>query len=432
MDPPLSPSSSVNGVDSESTTPQQQQQFENLADVADFAHSWLELNSEPYVFTNLLHSLGVEQVEVIDIYDIDTNIVEQVKHDRVFGIIFLYHVEDRKVGSKGGATRRQMRQKLVDDRELLDSIFFAHQQIANSCATHALLSVVLNADDSQCRIGPHLTEFKSFCRGMSAENRGYAIGSHPLIAECHNKQGRAAIRKIPKSAGASAGTQAAAAAIANSGSDRIAAQKTHSPSAITTAASNSIKENSAAAAAAAAVTTDSIGRSYTDAYHFVCFVPISGRLIELDGLHERPVDHGTIRQGEHWTEMFRRVCQQRFGCGGARTSTRNAARLQQQAGSQEAEQYTLMAVAEDRRIGMRRLIEEAEAMPGVRTAEDRKRMATLNAELLAEGERHDADEHSRQRFNWSYDAFLSTLGRCLEPAAADTLMAKLYEPPKKK
>jgi hypothetical protein len=42
-----------------------------------------------------------------------------------------------------------------------------------------------------------------------------------------------------------------------------------------------------------------------EAFHFVSYVPINGRLFELDGLKKFPIDHGPIPQGENWTEKLR-------------------------------------------------------------------------------------------------------------------------------
>ena len=43
------------------------------------------------------------------------------------------------------------------------------------------------------------------------------------------------------------------------------------------------------------------------------YVPINGRLFELDGLKRYPIDHGPIPEGTDWTETFRKVIKERLG-----------------------------------------------------------------------------------------------------------------------
>lgn len=54
-------------------------------------------------------------------------------------------------------------------------------------------------------------------------------------------------------------------------------------------------------------------RYSAEAFHFVSYVPIQGRLFELDGLKPYPIDHGPWSENEEWTELFRRVILDRIG-----------------------------------------------------------------------------------------------------------------------
>ncbi len=50
-----------------------------------------------------------------------------------------------------------------------------------------------------------------------------------------------------------------------------------------------------------------------EAFHFVSYVPINGRLFELDGLKPFPIDHGPWGETEDWTDKFCRVISERLG-----------------------------------------------------------------------------------------------------------------------
>lgn len=49
-----------------------------------------------------------------------------------------------------------------------------------------------------------------------------------------------------------------------------------------------------------------------DVYHFVGYIPIEGRLYELDGLKEGPLDLGPVPEGKDWTEFVTTVLQDRI------------------------------------------------------------------------------------------------------------------------
>lgn len=68
-------------------------------------------------------------------------------------------------------------------------IFF-NQVIPNSCATHALLSILLNSDGETVQLTSELLKLKTATRGMTPEQKGDAIGSIPRIAQAHNSHAR--------------------------------------------------------------------------------------------------------------------------------------------------------------------------------------------------------------------------------------------------
>lgn len=82
----------------------------------------------------------------------------------------------------------------------------------------------------------------------------------------------------------------------------------------------------------------SSGRFTGEAFHFVSYVPINGRLFELDGLKPYPMDHGPWKDNEEWTEHFKRVIMDRLGIS---------------TGEQLQDiRFNLMAVVPDRRLAI--------------------------------------------------------------------------------
>ncbi|KAJ2949004.1 hypothetical protein O0L34_g5944 [Tuta absoluta] len=211
---------------------------------------WLELESDPGLFTLLLEDFGVKGVQVEEIYDLHKPL-----ESPVYGFIFLFRwIEERR-------SRRKFVEQIesfVRDEETINNIFFAQQMVPNSCATHALLSILLNCPNMH--LGDTLSRLKHHTIGMNPENKGWAIGNTPELACAHNSHA------IPQ-----------------------ARKKTDKNAGVST------------------------GRFTGEAYHFVSFVPINGHLFELDGLKPYPTDHGPWAAEEDWTEKFRRVMSERLG-----------------------------------------------------------------------------------------------------------------------
>lgn len=218
-------------------------------DLNRLTEGWLELESDPGLFTLLLEDFGVKGVQVEEIYDLQKAI-----DGPVYGFIFLFKwIEERRSRRKVVITDETS----VQDESIVNSIFFAHQVVPDSCATHSLLSVLLNCN--KIYLGDTLTRLKQYTSNMSPENKGYAIGNCPELARAHNSHAKPEPRRIhEKSHGISTG--------------RV-----------------------------------------VDAFHFVSYVPINGHLFELDGLKPFPIDHGPWSENEDWCEKFRRVITERLG-----------------------------------------------------------------------------------------------------------------------
>lgn len=82
-----------------------------------------------------------------------------------------------------------------------------------------------------------------------------------------------------------------------------------------------------------------------DVFHFISYVPIGGRLYELDGLKAGPIDLGPLPEdGSHWIELARPVIERRI-----------------QKYNDGEIHFNLMAVVSDRKMIYERQLKELEA-----------------------------------------------------------------------
>ena len=110
----------------------------------------------------------------------------------------------------------------------------------------------MNIEDSGVSLGTTLQEFKEFCGALDPETKGLALSNSDQIRSVHNSFARQTLFEF----------------------DSKKADKDD------------------------------------DVFHFVSFVPINGRIYELDGLKAGPVDHGPA--GEDWTDAVRPVIEARM------------------------------------------------------------------------------------------------------------------------
>lgn len=233
--------------------------------------SWKELESDPGLFTLLVEEFGCEGVEVEEVYDLDSL---EIHSGDVYGLIFLFKWgnENAYQNSRSNSRRRERNSKAVENLEATESpttsgkfdtkitndLFFAHQLIPNSCASHALLSVLLNCSE-KVKIGTFLEELKpKLCDIDDPEIRGYALGNLPELAMKHN---RFACYEPPCISDLSGGS-----------------------------------------------TTATLATGET--FHYCCYIPHESNLYELDGLKSWPINHGET--GTHWLEKAKSVISERI------------------------------------------------------------------------------------------------------------------------
>ncbi|XP_049885950.1 ubiquitin carboxyl-terminal hydrolase isozyme L5 [Pectinophora gossypiella] len=139
-----------------------------------------------------------------------------------------------------------------DDR--LDKIYFAKQVINNACATQTVISLLLNCTHTDVDLGPELTKLKEFSMSFDPKMRGLTLSNSQTIRAAHNSMVQQAVFEFdPK-----------------------------------------------------------MPVKYEDSYHFVGYMPINGRVYELDGLREGPIDHGPIIPEQDWLEVVQPIIMKRM------------------------------------------------------------------------------------------------------------------------
>lgn len=218
---------------------------------------WCTIESDPGVFTELLESLGCQGVELQELWSLDDDSLVQLRLGAVYGFIFLFQwigVEQAEHAS---------RKEPLDENDIPQDLFFAHQVTTNACATQAILSVVLNAPLPSESLGPTLTEFKAFTSTFPPSLNGIAISSSETIKNVHNSFTRR---------------------------DGFLADDSQKYSRAT--------------------------NDQQEAFHFVAYVPCQGIVYELDGLQKGPIVVGAY-DAEHnsessWIETARSAIQERM------------------------------------------------------------------------------------------------------------------------
>jgi ubiquitin carboxyl-terminal hydrolase L5 len=156
------------------------------------SNDWCTIESDPGVFTCLIESFGVKGAELSELWSLDEDSLMQL--GKVYGLIFLFKWEQEHQTSSGsGDDGGNINRVPLTEDEIPSDLFFARQTVTNACATQAILSVLLNAADtnsSDLTLGPVLSEFKSFTSSFPPYLKGEAIGGSEEIRVSHNSFSR--------------------------------------------------------------------------------------------------------------------------------------------------------------------------------------------------------------------------------------------------
>lgn len=216
------------------------------------------------------------------------------------------------------------------DAEQNEGLFFAKQVISNACATQAILSILMNAKDVE--LGETLSEFKAFTSDFPSDLKGLAISNSETIRITHNSFSRPEPFVMEERKA--------------SGDD--------------------------------------------DVYHFIAYVPVNGKVYELDGLREGPICLGDVpasgtEQQDAWLQVACPVIQ---------------TRIEKYAASEI--RFNLLALIRNRIVIFQEKIAQLMSLAAEPSAEIAQEIAQLQAAVVDEQQKRKnwALENARRKHNY--------------------------------
>ncbi|KAF2768977.1 cysteine proteinase [Teratosphaeria nubilosa] len=274
---------------------------------------WVEIESDPLLFTTLLKDMGVRGIAVHDMESglDDISLVTLPKPIHAFIFLFRY-AEVAKTDQVPTSCPKD--------------VWFANQVPEFACATFALLNIVNNIPDLE--LGRELQKLKDFTQGMDPLSRGDAVDSFDFVRRIHNSFAREkdmleadlAIKnkadkyKKRKAAEKASKTKAAKKAAQASGNAAIKASLEDAQpdgEAPTKGVRRSARPPKPRKTPYSAVTDD----SEEAGFHFVAYMPINGHVWMLDGMDRFPTDVGSytdVKNGGDWLRVAMPALQARM------------------------------------------------------------------------------------------------------------------------
>ncbi|KAF7998884.1 hypothetical protein HF325_006416 [Metschnikowia pulcherrima] len=213
---------------------------------------WNTIVSDAGVFTELVSRLGVENVQIEELYSIDSASLKALAPIHAVVFLFKYGTVDRD------STAQDLPLDGAYDANYQDSgIFFARQTIQNACATQAVLNSLLNKTD-EINIGSELSNILSFATGFDPDMCGDVLSNSDVIREVHNSF------SAPKF----------------------------------------IDQDD--------LPQPDVDEKDNGLFHFITYVNINNTIYELDGLKRFPIKHDTLLTPEEFYEKLPDVLQRRI------------------------------------------------------------------------------------------------------------------------
>ncbi|KAK8030928.1 hypothetical protein PG990_000662 [Apiospora arundinis] len=229
---------------------------------------WVEIESEPAFFNAMLQSFGAPSFQIRELWGLDPEALAFLPRP-VHGLIFLYQYNEEDEDE-------DMAEKREDCPE---GLWFGNQTTANACATVAIMNILMNASDPG--FGSELTEFKAATASLPPPHRGHMLDTNDFIRGIHNSSARRLDllsedllldnkfeewEKEQLKKASSAKRKPSNRKGSGSGNRKKPPRKRK--------------------------------RDIEIANHYIAYVPVAGRVWELDGLEAKPLCHGTYSAPE--------------------------------------------------------------------------------------------------------------------------------------
>ncbi|KAF8152298.1 hypothetical protein B0H34DRAFT_800760 [Crassisporium funariophilum] len=220
------------------------------------------------VFTSLTRRLGINGLELVELYDIEPWAVD---HLNPHGLIFCF------------MWRKDSHRPADFDDPAAERVWFANQLSDDACATHAILNVLLNCPNID--IGEEMRNFRAETEMMSPVMRGLAITNSRTIRPAHNffarpSDIRASLNNIT---------------ITTFDAEKRKAKAKKSESEVKPPPAKRAKIAKTTKSKGKEKEKDSTGDDdEEETYHFIGYVPAHGKVWELDGLKSGPLEVGEL------------------------------------------------------------------------------------------------------------------------------------------
>ncbi|PCH34759.1 cysteine proteinase [Wolfiporia cocos MD-104 SS10] len=252
------------------------------------------IESDPgSVFTTLIQKLGVQGLELIELFDIDPWAVDYLQ---IHGLIFCFLCTDNSNDESED----------IDDPDA-EQVWFANQLSDDACASLAILNVLMNC--SGVDVGEELRELARDTAVMS-----------PMVTQ-HTATRPADVR----------GAIHAVASTAVETYTEVADSKSNDKP--TSAAPVKKRKTSPSKRK-----PSSNANAQQETYHYIGYVPAHGRVWELDGMRACALEVGALAPGESWMDVVRPALRMRMQMGNMGTNTGTSGHIQ----------YNLLALVDDR------------------------------------------------------------------------------------